>query len=69
MITTTIFPGRYVQGAGAALKLGGEMARFGKKGYLICDPFVYDNILPRYSKKIGEEVKIKTERFEGECSD
>jgi glycerol dehydrogenase len=69
MITTTIFPGRYVQGAGATHKLGVEMKRFGNNGYIICDPFVYDNILPGFRKQMETEVKITAERFEGECSD
>lgn len=69
MITTSIFPGRYVQGAGSAMLLGIEMARFGKNGYLICDPFVYDKILPGFQKNIEDEVNVTTERFEGECSD
>jgi len=69
MITTSIFPGRYVQGAGAAQKLGIEMKRFGKKGYMICDPFVYDNILQGFRKQMEAEVAVTTERFEGECSD
>ncbi|HPI68804.1 MAG TPA: glycerol dehydrogenase [Bacteroidales bacterium] len=69
MISVSIFPGRYVQGAGAIKKLGIEMARYGKSGYLICDPFVYDNLLPDFKKNVEEELKIVTKRFHGECSD
>lgn len=69
MITTTLFPGRYVQGAGAFNRLGEEVARFGKNGFFICDPYIYDNVLPAYLDRIGESVDLNTERFEGECSD
>jgi glycerol dehydrogenase len=69
MITTSIFPGRYVQGAGAAQKLGIEMLRFGNTGYLVCDPFVFEKILPEFHDKIKADVKILTGRFAGECSD
>lgn len=31
MLTTTIFPGRYVQGKDARKQLGVELNRFGKK--------------------------------------
>lgn len=35
MISTTIFPGRYVQGYDALKRLGVEMSRFGEKGFII----------------------------------
>lgn len=34
MITTTVFPGRYVQGKGARKLLGEELQRFGPKGLI-----------------------------------
>lgn len=46
MISTTIFPGRFVQGYDTMKRLGEEMARFGKKGLLICDSFVLEKIIP-----------------------
>ncbi len=69
MITSTIFPGRYVQGAKATRRLGAEMSRFGNNGYVVCDPFVYDRLLPRFRKEIESRVEVTFERFEGECSD
>ena len=69
MISTTVFPGRYVQGAHAFNRLGSEMARFGKKGFLICDPYVLDNLLPGFQKDIEKDVKLVVERFGGESSD
>ena len=69
MISTTIFPGRYVQGAHAFKRLGSEMARFGKKGFLICDPFVLDHLLSDFRQDIEKDVELVVERFGGECSD
>lgn len=48
MISTTIFPGRYVQGSGALARLGTGAARFGDRAFVICDPFIYDNMLPNH---------------------
>lgn len=69
MISTTIFPGRYVQGSDALKRLGGEMSRLGRKGLLICDPFVFDRLLPDFRPSIEEAIEITVERFGGECSD
>jgi len=69
MISTTVFPGRYVQGAHAFQRLGREMARFGTKGFLICDPWVLDHLLPDYRADIEKDVQLVLERFGGECSD
>ncbi len=69
MISTTVFPGRYVQGAHAFTRLGAEMARFSKKAFLICDPFVLDNLLSLFRGDIEKDVELVVERFGGECSD
>jgi len=69
MISTTVFPGRYVQGAHAFKRLGREMARFGQKGFVICDPYVLDNLWANYSEDIEKDVQLTVERFGGECSD
>lgn len=69
MISTTIFPGRYVQGAGAINQLGQELKRFGNKSFLLCDPFVYENILSDFQKGTEKYVDVTIERFQGECSD
>ena len=68
MLTTTLFPGRYVQGPDAIMHLGEEVKRFGKKAFMIADPFVNDKILPDYTKKIREDIKLEVEAFEGECT-
>lgn len=69
MISTTIFPGRYIQGYEATKRLGKEAARFGDTAFLIVDPFVNDELLPRFQADVEAEVKIVVEPFNSECSD
>ncbi len=69
MISTTIFPGRYVQGYEATKRLGKEAARFGKKAFLIADPFAHEQLLPRFQADVEQEVAVTVEAFHGECSD
>jgi len=66
---TMIFPGRYVQGAGALNKLGEQIKRFGEKPFFICDPYVYKNIIPEYMEHIKKTVEPSIEEFGGECCD
>jgi glycerol dehydrogenase len=69
MISTTLFPGRYVQGEGARKKIGRELARFGKKGFVICGPTVFKRALPEFEPYMKEFVDITVEIYGGECSD
>ncbi len=69
MIQASIFPGRYVQGAGALSRLGKETSRFGEKALAVCDPFAIESIMPSYQKDIEKEITITFEKFNGECSD
>jgi glycerol dehydrogenase len=69
MITTTIFPGRYVQGYNALNRLGREATRFGESGLIICDPFIYKNHLPEFRKALQDAMRVEVVRFEGECCD
>lgn len=69
MISTTIFPGKYIQGYKSATRLGDEMKRLGGNGYLICDPFVFENLLGDIRSNIEGTVSAQYEKFEGECSD
>ena len=68
-ISTTLFPGRYIQGKDVLSKLGEEAARLGDKAFIICDPYVMDNILPGIKKSIEQSIKTNVEKFAGECSD
>jgi len=67
MISTTIFPGRYIQGYGAIKRLGPEIARLGESGYLLCSPTVYGKLLPTFKADVEKDVKVVVERFSGEC--
>lgn len=69
MITTSIFPGRYVQGARALGSLGEELRRFGPKALLLVSPTILERVLPAYRERIEQCVQIQVERFGGECSD
>ena len=69
MIRASIFPGRYVQGDRAIERLGVEMSRFGKKGFVICGPFVGTNLLPDFLKSVEEAIETLVASFGGECSD
>ncbi|MEW6649367.1 MAG: glycerol dehydrogenase [Chloroflexota bacterium] len=69
MITTTIFPGRYVQGYEALKLLGEETARFGNKALLLADPYAYDTMLTELMLVKEAGVSVQIEKFSGECSD
>lgn len=69
MITTSIFPGRYVQGYDALKHLGEESVRFGSKALLLADPLVYEKILPELLPVFDGKVAVQVEKFGGECSD
>jgi glycerol dehydrogenase len=69
MISTTIFPGRYIQGYGAVDCLGEELKRFGQKGFIICDPFVFEHLLPTFQKSLETALAFQVVKFSGECAD
>ena len=69
MITTTIFPGRYVQGKDARLRLGRELSRYGKRGLVICDAFVHEHMLSDFEPSMRDGVDVTIEKFGGECCD
>ena len=69
MTSTTLFPGRYVQGVDALKRLGKEVSRLGEHGFVICDPFVYEELLPDFQSEMENAVNISIQTFEGECSD
>jgi glycerol dehydrogenase len=69
MITTTIFPGRHIQGYGAIKRLGPEIARLGHSGFLICSPTVYGKSQPAFWEEMGKYARVVVEKFGGECCD
>ena len=66
-ITTSIFPGRYVQGAGALRSLREEIGRLGKKALAIVDRSV-DKLVAPYLKS-ADGVTFVCNEFCGECCD
>lgn len=68
MITTTLFPGRYVQGFRATARLGEELKRLGRKAFLVSDPFALDELLPRFRDDLEAALPCHVERFGGESS-
>jgi len=69
MITTTIFPGRYIQGSGAIQRLTKLIPRYGTKGFFICSPSSFDTVLPPLKVAIEDAVPLVAERFGRECLD
>jgi len=69
MISTTIFPGRYVQGKDARKVLGSELSRYGDRGFVICDPYVHSDLLAEFEPYMREKVRVVIEKLSGECSD
>ncbi len=69
MISTTIFPGRYIQGKDAIHRLGAEAKRLGKKAFMVADPYAFDNLLAHFRTTVEEHVTLEVERFNGEASD
>ena len=69
MRQTAIFPGRYVQAAGALSELGQEISRLGQDALVIAGGTAHRTILPRWSSAWRERVKLTAELFGGECCD
>ena len=69
MITTAIFPGRYVQGDRALEVLGEEAERLGKHALVLLDPFVNEHYADRISSIMGEKLAFTSTVFNGECCD
>lgn len=69
MLTTAIFPARYVQGRGAFDQLGEELARFGGTTLALLDPFADDNLGQAFEQTCAGHVEQRRVRFTGECSD
>jgi len=67
MITTSIFPGRYVQGEGALSLLAEETARFSNQALVVVDPAVSKLLEPHLANDKG--VALTAAPFGGECSD
>jgi len=69
MITTAIFPRRYVQGDGALDLLGEETGRLGNLGVAIVDTFAQSAYGDELQKSLSKGGSFSLETFQGECSD
>jgi glycerol dehydrogenase len=69
MLTTAIFPNRYVQGAGALSVLGEEAARLGKRALVLQDAFIAKTLADPIAKAMAGHVATVNEIFAGECCD
>lgn len=69
MLTTAIFPSRYVQGRGALEQLGFELSRFGGKALALLDPFADDHLGDQLETSCAGHLDCERVRFCGECSD
>jgi glycerol dehydrogenase len=69
MICTTLFPGRYVQGAGALSRLADELSRLGSRHFLICSPSSLSGLVPSVLPALEARGAARVERFGRECTD
>ncbi|WP_260861557.1 glycerol dehydrogenase [Citrobacter sp. Marseille-Q6884] len=70
MITTAIFPGRYVQGAGAIEhSLADEILRLGNKALILQDPIVNKKMGDEINNALAGKLSYHVEIFNSECSD
>ncbi|MEL6103883.1 MAG: glycerol dehydrogenase [Pseudomonadota bacterium] len=67
MITTSIFPGRYVQGAHALAFLAQETSRLGSAPLVVIDPGVAPIVQPEIEDRLGA-FSLHFESFGGEAS-
>lgn len=70
MITTAIFPSRYVQGAQAiSTHLGDELSRLGQRALVLQDPIVHQKLGGQIGLALEGKVEFLVEVFNSECSD
>ena len=69
MITTAVFPGKYIQGFGAIKRLADEMITLSDNALVLCSPSVYKNILPGFAGEVTASLKAAFEKFGGQCCD
>jgi glycerol dehydrogenase len=62
-----LFPGKYLQGAGALDELPGLVKQLGSRALLLASPSVLNSVLPQWGAKLTD-AQIQKEQFRGECS-
>lgn len=68
MFKKAVFPGKYIQGAGAIHELPALIDLLGKRGLLVASPSVKDKVLPSCGIDLNA-LSIPLEVFRGECSE
>ncbi|KAA0019641.1 glycerol dehydrogenase [Salinicola corii] len=66
MITSAVFPGRYIQGREALNELGTHLANLGNAAILVVDPSIRQWMVPRVIEAISGEVRVESFDFSGE---
>ncbi|HWQ19105.1 MAG TPA: glycerol dehydrogenase [Methanotrichaceae archaeon] len=66
MLKKAVFPGKYIQGAGALYELPSLVKLFGKRGLILATPTAYKKILPESGLDLNAH-SLPVERFAGEC--
>lgn len=69
MKNIAIFPGRYVQQAGAIEELGVELARLGTRALIVAGRTAEQSIVPAHRERWDNEIQSTVEPFSGECCD
>ncbi|WP_281648851.1 hypothetical protein [Parendozoicomonas sp. Alg238-R29] len=67
MITTAIFPGRYVQEDRALEVLGEETERLGKHALVLLDSYINEHYDDRIAGILPEKTGFTCTTFNGEC--
>jgi len=66
MLHKMVFPGKYIQGAGAAGELPGLVKLFGSQGLILASPTVHKGVLPESGIDLDANA-LFVEPFGGEC--
>lgn len=66
MLKKAVFPGKYIQGAGAIRELPSLVKQQGQRGLILASPSVCDTVLPA-SGMDPTQTSLPIERFRGEC--
>lgn len=66
MLKKAMFPGKYLQGAGALHELPALVKLFGKRGLILASPTAHGKILPESGIELNPN-NLYVDRFTGEC--
>jgi glycerol dehydrogenase len=66
MFKKAVFPGKYIQGAGAITELPALVGLLGQRGLIVASPSVRDRVLPQSGLDL-KKASLRVETFCGEC--